>query len=253
MPYSLKGRNVLVTGGSRGLGALICERFAAEGCNIAINYLSSEDKAKEVAAKVEKHSVKSVVIQGDAGVGVDNARVVKSAAEALGGLDIIIANAAWTRLEDKFGDLDNGLTDEEWDKCWSTNVMQHVQIMRAAAPIFNANPDGGVYLMTLSVAGIYPGGSSMPYSVTKAAGVHLMKCLAFTQGPKTRVNAILPGLLLTEWSLKYSQARIDAMKNMAILKQETLLDDCVEAYVSAATNASMTAQSIVIDSGLVVR
>ena len=82
MPYSLKGRNVLVTGGSRyahldrsrilkialtfdrGLGALICERFAAEGCNIAINYLSSEDKAKEVAAKVEKHSVKSVVIQG---------------------------------------------------------------------------------------------------------------------------------------------------------------------------------------------
>jgi hypothetical protein len=42
--------------------------------------------------------------------------VVKSAAEALGGLDIIIANAAWTRLEDKFGDLDNGLTDEEWDK-----------------------------------------------------------------------------------------------------------------------------------------
>ena len=86
MPYSLKGRNVLVTGGSRyahihtyldrsrilktaltfdrGLGALICERFAAEGCNIAINYLSSEDKAKEVAAKVEKHSVKSVIIQG---------------------------------------------------------------------------------------------------------------------------------------------------------------------------------------------
>ena len=86
MPYSLKGRNVLVTGGSRyayilthldgsrilktaltfdrGLGALICERFAAEGCNIAVNYLSSEDKAKEVAAKVEKHSVKSVVIQG---------------------------------------------------------------------------------------------------------------------------------------------------------------------------------------------
>jgi hypothetical protein len=48
----------------RGLGALICERFAAEGCNIAVNYLSSEDKAQEVAAKVEKHSVKSVVIQG---------------------------------------------------------------------------------------------------------------------------------------------------------------------------------------------
>ena len=85
MPYSLKGRNVLVTGGSRytknthtagvyifsnmlivgrGIGAMICERFAAEGCNVAINYLSSEDRAKEVAAKAEKHSVKAVIIQG---------------------------------------------------------------------------------------------------------------------------------------------------------------------------------------------
>ena len=62
----LDGRRVLKTALTfdRGLGALICERFAAEGCNIAVNYLSSEDRAKEVAAKVEKHSVKSVVIQG---------------------------------------------------------------------------------------------------------------------------------------------------------------------------------------------
>ena len=79
----------------------------------------------------------------------------------------------------------------------------------------------------------------MAYSVTKAAGVHLMKCLASTQGPKIRVNAILPGLLLTEWvcevstpstaglkkfqGLKYSQARIDAMKDAAALKQEVSL------------------------------
>jgi len=253
MPYSLKGRNVLVTGGSRGLGALICERFAAEGCNVAVNYVASEDKAKEVAANVEKCKVKAVVIQGDAGVAEDNARIVKTAVEALGGLDIIIANAAWTKFEEKFGDLDNGLTDEEWDKCWHTNVTAHVQLMRAAAPILKANPDGGVYLMTLSIAGIVTGGSSLPYSVTKAAGVHLMKCLASTQGPKIRVNAILPGLLLTEWGLKYSQARIDAMKDAAALKQETMLDDCVEAYVSAAINKSMTAQSIVIDSGLAIK
>lgn len=71
--------------------------------------------------------------------------------------------------------------------------------MQAAGPIFNANPDGGVYLISSSVAAISQGGSSMAYSVTKAAGVHLMKCIATTQGPKTRINAVLPGLLLTEW------------------------------------------------------
>jgi hypothetical protein len=82
MPYSLKGRNVLVTGGSRyihsltssvnrlikanrGLGALLCERFAAEGCNIVVNYVSSESAAKELAEKVEKeYSIKSCIIQG---------------------------------------------------------------------------------------------------------------------------------------------------------------------------------------------
>ena len=53
--------------------------------------------------------------------------------------------------------------------------------------------------MSSSIAGITAAGSSMPYSVTKAAQLHLMKCLAKTQGPKIRVNAILPGLLLTEW------------------------------------------------------
>ena len=86
MPYTLKGRNVLVTGGSRyakpgqrllyhcvwitktnprGLGALIAEKFAAEGCNVAINYVSNLERAKETAAKIEKEcGAKTVVIQG---------------------------------------------------------------------------------------------------------------------------------------------------------------------------------------------
>lgn len=63
MPYSLKGRNVLVTGGSRGLGALICEKFAAEGANIIVNYNQSAEKAAEVAEKVGKHRVKTAIIQ----------------------------------------------------------------------------------------------------------------------------------------------------------------------------------------------
>jgi NAD(P)-dependent dehydrogenase (short-subunit alcohol dehydrogenase family) len=72
-------------------------------------------------------------------------------------------------------------------------------LLREALPTFNANPDGGVFLMTSSIAGVNVRGASMPYSVTKAAQLHLMRCLAGTQGPKIRVNAVLPGLLLTEW------------------------------------------------------
>lgn len=91
-----------------------------------------------------------------------------------------------------------------------------MHLLRKALPTFNANPDGGVLLITSSIAGIRPRGSAMAYSVSKAAGqilslkfhkranvtrkgLHLVKCLAVSQGPKIRVNAIVPGLLLTEW------------------------------------------------------
>lgn len=65
MPYELKARNVLITGGSRGLGALIVEKFAKEGSNVAINYQSSKDAAQALADKVHKdHGVKAIVLQG---------------------------------------------------------------------------------------------------------------------------------------------------------------------------------------------
>lgn len=72
-------------------------------------------------------------------------------------------------------------------------------LVRKALPIFNANPEGGAVVITSSVAGTSMGGSSMAYSVTKCAQLHLMRCLAQTQGSKLRINAVLPGLLLTEW------------------------------------------------------
>lgn len=109
----------------------------------------------------------------------------------------MIANAGWTRFS-KFADLD-ALSEEEWDKCWAVNVKGPLALLRAAMPTFDANEDGGVCLITSSVAGRILSGSSMAYSVTKAAQLHLMRCMAKTQGKKVRVNAVLPGLLLTEW------------------------------------------------------
>ncbi|KAI4107732.1 MAG: hypothetical protein L6R37_001417 [Teloschistes peruensis] len=198
MPYSLKGRNVLVTGASRGLGVLIAERFAAEGSNVAINYNASEDRAKQVAEKIKKTTdVKVIIVKGDQGVLADCENTVQKTIDGLGGIDIIVSNAGWTKFT-QFGDLD-ALSEEEWDKCWAVNCKGNLHLLRKALPTFNANPDGGIYLMTSSIAGINPSGSTMAYSVTKAAGLQLMKCLASTQGPKVRVNAVLPGLLLTEW------------------------------------------------------
>jgi len=252
MPYSLKGRNVLITGGSRGLGALVAKKFAAEGSNIAINYASNEKAAQDLAASIEKEfKVKTFIIQGDQGIEADCVKLVEESKKALGGLDVLISNAGWTRFS-TFADL-HSMSEADWDKCWAVNVKGNLHLCRAAMPTFNENPEGGVFLISSSVAGITQSGSSMPYSVTKAAGIHLMKCLAATQGAKLRINSILPGLLLTDWGNLYGPERIAMLQDRAVLKQETLLDDCADSYIHAAKNTSMTSQAIQVDSGLVVK
>jgi NAD(P)-dependent dehydrogenase (short-subunit alcohol dehydrogenase family) len=103
----------------------------------------------------------------------------------------------YTRFSD-FADL-SAPTVEDWDTCYAVNVKAQVILLREVNPTFNANPDGGSFIISSSIAGRVTGGSSLPYAVTKAAQLHLMRCMASTQGPKVRINAVLPGLLKTEW------------------------------------------------------
>ncbi|KAF2471595.1 short chain dehydrogenase/reductase [Lindgomyces ingoldianus] len=247
MPYDLKGRNVLITGGSRGLGEVLAITFAKEGCNIAINYFNRIEAADEVKATCEGFGVKAVVVKGDACLTSECVRSVEEAKEKLGGLDIVIANAGWTKFT-TFGDLD-AMNEDEWDKCWSANVKGPLALLKAAKPTFNSNPDGGILLITSSIAAVSQGGSSMAYAVTKAAQVQLMKCLASTQGPKIRINAVLPGLLLTEWGLRYPPEVIEAVKAKAALGCAVDLQDCADVFVMLAKNTSMTGMKVQIDGG----
>jgi len=158
------------------------------------------------------------VLKADCGNMAEVSECVKQATQALGGLDIVIGNHGWTRFSD-FNDL-NAMNEAEWDKCWKTNVLGMKQLVADAMPTFNANPDGGVFIVTSSIAGRSIGGSSMAYSVTKAAQLHLVKCMAKTQGSKVRINAVLPGLLLTDWGNAYGEERISALKDASVLKKE---------------------------------
>lgn len=162
--------------------------------------------------------IKTLTLRGDGGNMSDCARCVSETISGLGGLDIIIANAGWTRFSN-FADL-SSMSDDEWNKCWTTNVLGPKKYIECAMPTFNSNPEGGVVIITSSIAAQKLAGSSMPYSVTKAAQVHMMKCVAATQGKKLRCNAVLPGLLLTEWGNEYGEERINALKEASALKQE---------------------------------
>ncbi|TGO27484.1 hypothetical protein BPAE_0041g00350 [Botrytis paeoniae] len=249
MPYKLTNRNVLVTGGTRGLGEVISLKFAAEGCNVAINYVSSGEKAQEMKEKMEREwGIKVICLMGDMSKESDCISVVKETIKEFGGLDIIISNAGYTRFS-TFSDL-SAPTPDDWQKCYATNVVAQSILLREALSTFQANDEGGVFIMTSSIAGVIAGGSCMPYSVTKAAQLHLMKCLAATQGPKVRVNAVLPGLVLTEWGRTYSEEDQEKLKDKAYLKRVTDIEDCAQAFVDIAKNSSMTGQKIQVDSGL---
>ncbi|KAK1808892.1 hypothetical protein LTR12_016757 [Friedmanniomyces endolithicus] len=235
-----------------GLGAEICRKFAAEGCNVAINYANSEAPAQELAKELkQKYSVKTVVIKGDAGVLSECAHCVQETIKAFGGLDGIIGNAGWTRFTD-FNDLD-AMSEAEWDKCFAVNVKGQHALIKEALPTFKKNTEGGFFIITSSIAAKSLGGSSMAYSVTKAAQIHLMKCVAKVAGEKARVNAVLPGLLLTDWGNLYGSERINALKDAAVLKKETELGDCADAFVMLAKNTSITGQNIQVDSGLAIQ
>ena len=172
-------------------------------------------------------------------------RLVTESLAALGGLDVIVANAGWTRISQSFGDL-TSLSSADWDRCYNVNVKSTLFLLQAASATFNANPSGGVVLMTSSCAATNAGGSSIAYAVSKAAGLHLMRCLAATQGPKVRVNAIQPGLLLTEWGAGFGEEKVRMATERAGLKRLASLEDCAEAFVYLARADTVTGAAMKI-------
>jgi NAD(P)-dependent dehydrogenase (short-subunit alcohol dehydrogenase family) len=204
---------------SSGLGELLSTTFAKEGANIAINYFNRIEPAQKVQKACEAQGVKAVIIKADMTSTTEARRAVQEAKQLLGGLDIIIANAGWTRFSE-WKDLDS-MSEEEWDKCWSANVKVPKALLSEARAMFDGNPDGGCMITTGSIAAVSQAGSSMPYAVTKAAQLQLVKCLAVTVGPKIRVNTVLPGLLLTEWvcSEPIDQFEYSLLRNADIFRR----------------------------------
>ncbi|GAM91049.1 hypothetical protein ANO11243_090960 [Dothideomycetidae sp. 11243] len=251
MTYTLKGRNVLVTGGTRGIGEAIVRRFAAEGSNIAINYLSSGDVAASLATSLQaSHGIKAVTIQADMALASDAKRLIHETISALGGLDIIVSNAGNTKIA-AYDDI-HALSEADWDHAYALFVKANVFMAQAALSTFQSNQDGGVLLLMSSSAGLVAAGSSMAYSVTRAAENHLAKGLAKTLGPKVRVNAVCPGLVDTERAKGLGEERREGHKDMAVLKKLTTPEEVADVFVMLARNTGMTGEVVKVDSGMFV-
>lgn len=246
---NLQGKNALVTGGSAGLGAAVAHQLAAEGVNIAINYSNNKERAETLSKEIEtKYGVKAIIIQADIFDTKNLYKLVEITVQELGGIDILISNAGWTKIVD-YSDLE-GMDEELWDGTFSANVKAHYYLFKAAKPYFDKNEDGGVFIASASVAGRICYGSSIPYAVSKAALIHLIKMLAKSQGPKVRLHAVCPGMLLTEWGQRFSEERQNAAVESSPIKKITDIDECAAQFVLLSKLATLTGTVVAMDAGI---
>ena len=207
MFYVLDMKNVLITGGSRGIGAAMVKAFSNAGYRVYFLYKHSKENADAVASET-----KSVVIQADVRDPEDIKRAFSYIEKESGGVDILINNAAVSSFN-----LLQDVSEEEWQRVMDTNCGGTFRCCKAAIPQM-LRREGGVILNISSMWGQVGASMEVHYSASKAAVIGLTKALAKELGPsKIRCNCIAPGVIDTEMN-----ATLDA-DTLAGLAEETPL------------------------------
>lgn len=184
----LAGRRALITGGDSGIGRAAAIAFAREGADVVINHLPEEEPdAREVIDLILAEGRKGVSIPGDLRDEAFCRRLVSEAVEALGGLDILVNNAARQQTRPSIADI----SAEDFDATFKTNVYAPFWLSKAALEVMG---EGAVILNTASEQAGDPSEDIMDYAMTRAAVLNFTKSLATQLAPRgIRVNAVAPG------------------------------------------------------------
>jgi NAD(P)-dependent dehydrogenase (short-subunit alcohol dehydrogenase family) len=187
----LKDRVAIITGGDSGIGRAVAVLFAREGADVAITYLSEDADARRTKRAVEKEGRRCVALATDVKDRKECEDVVARTVGELGGLNILVNNAAFQLHVDRFEDL----TEEHFDETLKTNLYGYFHMCRAAIAHLGA---GDAIINTGSVTGIRGSGGLLDYSMTKG-GIHAFtRALAANLLPRgIRVNAVAPGPVWT--------------------------------------------------------
>jgi 3-oxoacyl-[acyl-carrier protein] reductase len=248
---SLTNSVAFVTGGSGGLGSRICSFLAAECVDIAIGYHEGAEDADEIRKSIEARGQKACTVRIDQTNPASVDRAIEQVLADLGGLDILVNNAAIAMggHDIPIGDLE-AFTPEIWDEMMAVNLRGPYLVSRAAASHLRASHWGRIINIgsTLGHGDWY---ADRPFATSKAAVIPLTRFLAASLAPDVTVNCVSPGLMVdTALGRGGPQQLYDGWKDRAALGVTTSIDDVAGQVVYLCKTTSITGQSVVIDGGI---
>jgi NAD(P)-dependent dehydrogenase (short-subunit alcohol dehydrogenase family) len=237
----LSGKRAVITGGDSGIGRAVALAYAREGADVAISYLREHDDARATAALVEQAGRKAVLIAGDIADAAHCRAVIETAAAELGGIDILVNNAA---RQATFDDIED-ISDEEWDRTFRVNIHAMFYLTKAAV---RHMPNGGVVINTASINSDDPNPSLLPYATTKGAIHNFTAGLAQLLAKRgIRANTVAPGPIWTPLIPSTMGDRAQTFGDNTPMKRPgqpvelatayVMLADPLSSYVSGATIA----------------
>jgi glucose 1-dehydrogenase len=253
----LKGKNVLVTGGSSGIGQAIAVRFAEYGANVAINYLTTSDEGRDTeeqvhacAHRVRQEGVRDVLVQGDVSNEDDVVRMVGEAAGELGGLDVLINNAGI-----QISKPSHELTSGEFDKVLAVNLRGSFLCAREAIKGLLTEERPGVIINVSSVHQLIPKPDYLGYSCSKGGMMNLTRTLALEYAERgIRVNGIGPGATITPINSAWidDPVKREQVESHIPMRRAGTADEMggVACFLASDDAGYITGQTIFVDGGL---
>lgn len=248
MSFLLEGKRAFITGGTRGIGAALCEVFAREGADVAFNYNSREDLAAGVSQKIEAHDRRALSYKISVTDRVGLKKLTRELVELWGGIDILVNNAAINR-----GDNFATTTDRAWDEVINTNVNG---LFAVTKPIYKQmlRQRRGKILNITSIGAIRALPTSVHYATSKAAVIGFTKCLSREAANfGISVNAIAAGIFDTDLAHTLPERLLQMHDFWAASGRAGKPEELAEyaAFMVSDRNSFMNGEVVIVDGGAV--
>jgi 3-oxoacyl-[acyl-carrier protein] reductase len=244
----LEGKRAFITGGTRGIGAALCEVFAREGADVAFNYGSRDDLADEVRQKIEAHGRRARSFKVSVTDRFGMKHLTRELVTEWGGIDILINNAAINR-----GDNFATTTDRAWDEVIGTNVGS---LFAVTKPIYKQmiRQRKGKILNITSIGAMRALPTAVHYATSKAAMIGFTKCLSREAGTfGVSVNAIAAGIFDTDLAHQLPERLLQMHDFWASAGRQGRPSELAEvaAFMVSDRNSFMNGEVVIVDGGAI--